>query len=183
MMLVFSWPGTPVYDGVRLFLMVFPVWAIAAGLGFQSADRIGVVAVTLTPASGGRWPRCFSLRKAPESFSSILTRRVTTICSRVAFGEPRSWDSRSPTGEMRFAAMLSRDWRRPPLPSRFYSLLSWRNFRPLRSARPGRRLSSKTCRWSAGIRPIRRWRVTAMRSSISASRRLPSMSGSLDRPT
>ncbi len=30
---VFSWPGVPVYDGVRLFLMVFPLWAIAVGLG------------------------------------------------------------------------------------------------------------------------------------------------------
>lgn len=30
---VFAWPGTPVYDGVRLFLMVFPLWAVAAGAG------------------------------------------------------------------------------------------------------------------------------------------------------
>ncbi|MFH1923506.1 MAG: glycosyltransferase family 39 protein, partial [Planctomycetota bacterium] len=28
MLLLFAWPGTPVYDGVRLFLMVFPLWAI-----------------------------------------------------------------------------------------------------------------------------------------------------------
>lgn len=32
-LLVFAWPGTPVYDGVRLFLMVFPLWAIFVGLG------------------------------------------------------------------------------------------------------------------------------------------------------
>ncbi len=32
-LLVFSWPGTPVYDGVRLFLMVFPLWAIWTGIG------------------------------------------------------------------------------------------------------------------------------------------------------
>lgn len=32
-LLVFSWPGTPVYDGVRLFLMAFPLWAVWAGIG------------------------------------------------------------------------------------------------------------------------------------------------------
>jgi hypothetical protein len=30
---VFSWPRVPVYDGVRLFLMVFPLWAVAVGVG------------------------------------------------------------------------------------------------------------------------------------------------------
>ncbi|HID78098.1 MAG TPA: hypothetical protein EYP56_19155 [Planctomycetaceae bacterium] len=34
---VFSWPGTPVYDGVRLFLMAFPLWAVAAGVGAKWA--------------------------------------------------------------------------------------------------------------------------------------------------
>jgi len=33
MLLVFAWPGTPVYDGARLFLMVFPLWAISVGAG------------------------------------------------------------------------------------------------------------------------------------------------------
>jgi 4-amino-4-deoxy-L-arabinose transferase-like glycosyltransferase len=32
-LLVFSWPGTPVYDGERLFLMVFPLWAVWVGIG------------------------------------------------------------------------------------------------------------------------------------------------------
>ena len=32
-LLVFTWPGVPVYDGVRLFLMVFPLWAIMVGVG------------------------------------------------------------------------------------------------------------------------------------------------------
>jgi 4-amino-4-deoxy-L-arabinose transferase-like glycosyltransferase len=32
-LLTFSIPGVPVYDGVRLFLMVFPFWAALAGLG------------------------------------------------------------------------------------------------------------------------------------------------------
>jgi hypothetical protein len=32
-LLAFSWPGVPVYDGERLFLMVFPLWAVAAGIG------------------------------------------------------------------------------------------------------------------------------------------------------
>jgi 4-amino-4-deoxy-L-arabinose transferase-like glycosyltransferase len=32
---VFAWPGTPVYDGVRLFLLVFPLWAVSIGLGAQ----------------------------------------------------------------------------------------------------------------------------------------------------
>jgi 4-amino-4-deoxy-L-arabinose transferase-like glycosyltransferase len=30
---VFAWPGTPVYDGVRLFLMAFPLWAVFVGIG------------------------------------------------------------------------------------------------------------------------------------------------------
>lgn len=33
MLAVFSWPRVPVYDGERLFLMVFPLWAVAAGIG------------------------------------------------------------------------------------------------------------------------------------------------------
>jgi len=32
-LLMFSWPGVPVYDGERLFLMAFPLWAVAAGVG------------------------------------------------------------------------------------------------------------------------------------------------------
>jgi len=32
---VFSWPGVPVYDGVRLFLMVFPLWAVFVGVGVR----------------------------------------------------------------------------------------------------------------------------------------------------
>jgi hypothetical protein len=32
-LLVFAWPGTPVYDGARLFLMVFSLWAISVGIG------------------------------------------------------------------------------------------------------------------------------------------------------
>lgn len=31
----FSWPGAPVYDGVRLFLMVFPIWAIWTSQGLS----------------------------------------------------------------------------------------------------------------------------------------------------
>jgi hypothetical protein len=30
---LFSCPGTPVYDGVRLFLMVFPIWAVWTAIG------------------------------------------------------------------------------------------------------------------------------------------------------
>jgi len=33
LLLVFSWPGVPVYDGVRLFLPVFALWAVAVGSG------------------------------------------------------------------------------------------------------------------------------------------------------
>jgi len=32
-LLVFAWPGVPVYDGVRLFLMAFPLWSIWVGIG------------------------------------------------------------------------------------------------------------------------------------------------------
>lgn len=37
LLLLFSWPGVPVYDGVRLFLMVFPLWAIWVGVGARWA--------------------------------------------------------------------------------------------------------------------------------------------------
>jgi hypothetical protein len=32
-LIAFSWPGRPMYDGVRLFLMAFPLWAVSVGLG------------------------------------------------------------------------------------------------------------------------------------------------------
>ncbi len=32
-LVLFSWPGVPVYDGIRLFLSVLPNWAVLAGLG------------------------------------------------------------------------------------------------------------------------------------------------------
>ncbi|MHC4405955.1 MAG: ArnT family glycosyltransferase [Planctomycetota bacterium] len=35
-LLVFSWPAAPVYDGVRLFLMVFPLWAVSVGVGAKT---------------------------------------------------------------------------------------------------------------------------------------------------
>ncbi len=36
LLVVFSLPGTPLYDGVRLFLMVFPFWAIPVGIGAKA---------------------------------------------------------------------------------------------------------------------------------------------------
>ncbi len=50
-LLVFSWPGTPVYDGVRLFLMVFPLWAIWVGIGARSTVK-GTVPFSLTRKLG-----------------------------------------------------------------------------------------------------------------------------------
>jgi len=32
-LLIFSLPGVPVYDGVRLYLMVFPLWSVWVGMG------------------------------------------------------------------------------------------------------------------------------------------------------
>jgi hypothetical protein len=61
----FMWPGTPVYDGVRLFLMVFPLWAIFVGIGakrlvdfetpwWQGRPRaVRVAAVSLLVAAQG----------------------------------------------------------------------------------------------------------------------------------
>ena len=41
LLLLFSWTGVPVYDGVRLFLMVFPLWAIWVGIGARwLTDRL-----------------------------------------------------------------------------------------------------------------------------------------------
>jgi hypothetical protein len=54
-----SWPGRPIYDGVRLFLMVFPLWAISVGIGakwlvehrawsrWSYVARVGVVAAAV----------------------------------------------------------------------------------------------------------------------------------------
>lgn len=39
-LVLFSWPGVPVYDGERLFLFVYPIWAIFVGLGCQSVHQI-----------------------------------------------------------------------------------------------------------------------------------------------
>lgn len=40
-LLVFSLPGTPIYDGARLFLMIFPLWAVWVGYGAQwLSDRM-----------------------------------------------------------------------------------------------------------------------------------------------
>ena len=36
---VFAWPGVPVYDGVRLFLLAFPLWAVFVGLGAKWLDQ------------------------------------------------------------------------------------------------------------------------------------------------
>ena len=38
-LVLFSLPGVTVYDGVRLFLIAFPGWAILAGLGFANVYR------------------------------------------------------------------------------------------------------------------------------------------------
>jgi hypothetical protein len=37
---VFSLPGVAVYDGTRLFLIVYPLWAVLAGLGAARACRM-----------------------------------------------------------------------------------------------------------------------------------------------
>ncbi len=37
MLALFSWPQTPVYDGTRLFLLVYPCWAVLAGDGLAWA--------------------------------------------------------------------------------------------------------------------------------------------------
>jgi hypothetical protein len=58
-MILVSWPGRPIYDGVRLFLMVFPLWAVSVGIGakwlvehrvwsrWSYGARVGVVAVAV----------------------------------------------------------------------------------------------------------------------------------------
>ena len=33
MLVAFSWPGRPIYDGVRLFSMALPLWAVSVGIG------------------------------------------------------------------------------------------------------------------------------------------------------
>lgn len=51
-LLVFSIPGVPVYDGVRLFLPVYPLWAILVGRGTRALRQI----VTSSSGSPGRGP-------------------------------------------------------------------------------------------------------------------------------
>ncbi|MHB1034649.1 MAG: ArnT family glycosyltransferase [Pirellulales bacterium] len=53
-LLVFSLPGTPVYDGVRLFLMVFPLWAVLAASGAKwLAERLALTRPPDVPAALG----------------------------------------------------------------------------------------------------------------------------------
>ena len=42
-LVVFAWPGIPVYDGVRLLLLVFPLAAVFAGLGAAWLAELAVV--------------------------------------------------------------------------------------------------------------------------------------------
>lgn len=49
-LVAFSVPGTPVYDGARLFLVVFPLWSILIGVAFESVwSRV--------KARAKAWPR------------------------------------------------------------------------------------------------------------------------------
>lgn len=50
---VFSWPGVPVYDGERLFLMVFPFWAIWVGVGARWLVDPPSPGERLTPVADG----------------------------------------------------------------------------------------------------------------------------------
>jgi len=53
--LALCWPGTPLYDGVRLFLMVFPLWAVCAGVGAKWAAEHPVW------RSAPHWARAWTL--------------------------------------------------------------------------------------------------------------------------
>lgn len=64
---VFSLPGTPVYDGARLFLVVFPFWAVFAGQGGQVAFRWLATHVSAVKA---RW--CLSGFLALQAYGVIF---------------------------------------------------------------------------------------------------------------
>jgi 4-amino-4-deoxy-L-arabinose transferase-like glycosyltransferase len=52
---VFTLPGVPVYDGVRLFLMAFPLWALLAGAGARwLVDHPKLRALPVFPPAAGR---------------------------------------------------------------------------------------------------------------------------------
>lgn len=79
-LLVFAVPGVPVYDGARLFLMVFPLWAVFAGRGgafvldrlcrkFSSAWAIGLLSVFLALQSYGT----IFLHPCQLSYYNLLT--------------------------------------------------------------------------------------------------------------
>jgi hypothetical protein len=64
-LIAFSWPGRPMYDGVRLFLMAFPLWAVSVGLGakwlvehwplrrWSSPARVGCIVAIMAGQSLG----------------------------------------------------------------------------------------------------------------------------------
>lgn len=69
---VFSWPGTPVYDGVRLFLMVFPLWAVIAGGGAAWLERVITPWCIFLAAS-------FSRHSQPQTFSTFLPKAFLAL--------------------------------------------------------------------------------------------------------
>ena len=64
-LVAFSWPGRPMYDGVRLFLMALPLWAVSVGIGakwlaehwplgrWPARARIGVLAAIVAAQGVG----------------------------------------------------------------------------------------------------------------------------------
>ncbi|MCS7306310.1 MAG: hypothetical protein NZ602_14530 [Thermoguttaceae bacterium] len=74
-LLLFSWPGVPVYDGERLFLFVYPIWAIFVGLGCCQVQEMFLLWVSrsgkqMLPAILDRLPFMSFLR--PRKYTSPL---------------------------------------------------------------------------------------------------------------
>lgn len=67
-LLLFSLPGTPVYDGARLFLIAYPLWAILVGMG---TSRIG------------EWlaPQKFPVWAAPLALLTFLATSIFGVVS------------------------------------------------------------------------------------------------------
>jgi hypothetical protein len=69
-------PGTPVYDGIRLFLMVFPLWAVFVGYGAKwLVDfELGEAAKRQSPLDRAESLRFANLRRGQSAFFRSLAR-------------------------------------------------------------------------------------------------------------
>ena len=92
-LVVFACPGVAVYDGERLFLTSYPLWAILIGRGAESAWQFLVVAtgrawvaavVCVSLFAGSAWP-LFATSPCHLSYSNLLASLMDRSAARPLF--------------------------------------------------------------------------------------------------